>query len=132
MMGIPGRGTKELTDLEANDMLETLKRHFGEPVMPISRYCDALTTWFRRIDEKATAEAEKDGSPGHVYGQRWDSGRAVRMSILKSNLLARLIYGGEKLRTRPCPNPEHAEHWRGDAEACQCECQGTGWLPEPS
>lgn len=52
--------------------------------------------------------------------------------IRKSSLLDRLLYAGEKLRTRKCPT--HNGHWSGlehDGNVCPHGCQLTGWLPEP-
>jgi len=58
----------------------------------------------------------------------------VFTQIHKSNLLHRLLYQGQKLRSRPCP--EHKGTWSGcHWEALPCGCQDgsnvTGWLPEP-
>lgn len=57
---------------------------------------------------------------------------SVELSIRKSALLARLIYGGEKLRTQKCP--QHKGHWSGlehPDNQCPHGCGLTGWLPEP-
>lgn len=55
----------------------------------------------------------------------------LRQSIRKSNLLWRLLYGGEALRERPCP--EHQGKWGGigtpENPACPHGCGFTGWLP---
>jgi len=52
------------------------------------------------------------------------------LQIRKSNLLARLIYGGQKLRTQMCP--EHKGEWTGPRpDPCPHGCGFTGWLPEP-
>ena len=61
----------------------------------------------------------------------------VFLQIQKSNLLWRLIYGGQELRTTPCP--EHKGKWSGcmwpkdekDVCACMDGCNVTGWLPDP-
>jgi hypothetical protein len=56
----------------------------------------------------------------------------VELSIRKSSLLARLIYGGEKLRTKKCP--EHKGRWSGiphPDNMCPHGCEHTGWIPEP-
>lgn len=104
-----------LTDEQAAQMLARLADHFGEPVMPVSRYCDALRTWSRCMLER------------HGYASR--AGRAVayvELQIRKSNLLARLIYGGEELRTRECPR--HRGRWSG-VGVCRHGCGETGWIP---
>jgi len=56
----------------------------------------------------------------------------VFTQIHKSNLLHRLLYQGQRLRSRPCP--EHKGTWSGcHWEALPCGCQDganvTGWLP---
>lgn len=57
----------------------------------------------------------------------------LRVAIRKSNLLYRLLYGGEPLRTQPCP--EHQGVWSGigtpDKPDCPHGCGFTGWLPNP-
>lgn len=53
------------------------------------------------------------------------------LAIHKSNLLARLIYSGEKLRTQRCP--EHDGKWSGiewSDSRCPHKCQLTGWVQE--
>lgn len=53
------------------------------------------------------------------------------LSIRKSNLLARLLYSGEKLRTVMCP--EHKGKWSGiewSDNVCPHKCQLTGWVQE--
>jgi hypothetical protein len=62
------------------------------------------------------------------------------LDIGKSNLLARLLYGRQPLRTVPCP--VHRGHWHGlgsllvegpgglvEVRSEECGCHGTGWLP---
>jgi hypothetical protein len=56
----------------------------------------------------------------------------VFRSIHKSNLLARILYEGEKLRTQKCP--EHKGKWSGcesGENICPHKCQLTGWIQEP-
>lgn len=56
----------------------------------------------------------------------------VFLMIRKSSLLDRLLYGGEKLRTRKCP--QHEGTWSGlehNGNICPHGCHLTGWLPEP-
>jgi len=55
----------------------------------------------------------------------------MRIDIRKSNLLGRLLYAKEPLRTRLCPL--HKGHYNGEAmffEKCPHLCDGTGWLRE--
>jgi hypothetical protein len=112
---------RRLTNKQAAEMLRKLRLHFNEPVMPVSRYCEALETWARVVEENGYA-TKAEGVHLHT----------TILRIQKSNLLARLIYGGEKLRKRKCP--EHHGHWSGiefEDTACPYGCGLTGWLPEP-
>lgn len=109
-----------MTDDEAKTMLDQLAKHFGEPVMPVSRYCDSLHQWADRMARKHDIKSD------YV---RWLN--RIRIDVTKSNLLARLIYGGEKPRTKRCP--VHDGKWDGQAmlNGCEHECDGTGWLRGP-
>lgn len=51
---------------------------------------------------------------------------SIHLRVHKSNCLGRLLYGGEDLRTDPCP--QHKGMWVGPHNG-HCPCQGTGWLP---
>lgn len=55
----------------------------------------------------------------------------MTIDIVKSNLLARLIYRQEEFRTISCP--QHQEHWTGLFTAknlgCNHGCDATGCLP---
>lgn len=95
-------------------------------------FCDALDIW---ADVFAMAQRSDDGETRarrEEFHAHWVK---VRLAIRKSCLLERLLYGGEKLRTRPCP--VHKGQWSGVTDpACQycgvgptCKCN-TGWLPE--
>lgn len=157
---------------------DELAKHYGEPVRPVSQYCEAFRQWAAAWTIKA-AELRKtmcehcDGtgkvskydqgwkSLAHsdklaaktercLYcletpGRRYDYAEAKRIAeaasvlqipIAKSNLLHRLIYIGEPLRTKKCP--EHQGRWSGcdwnfDEDKPVCECTSglniTGWLP---
>lgn len=166
------------TDEQANELLAALSSFYGVPVMPISRYCEALRTWQRSLDERvnriraelypgidgdskdpATVEAydqfKKEQKPEDFFAtaraenrqitereyQRMDLAQYMSISdsvgdvflqIGKSNLLARLLYVGEKLRTQMCP--EHKGKWSGvefSDTRCPHGCQLTGWIQEP-
>jgi hypothetical protein len=159
-----------MTEDEAKAMLAVLSDHYQEPVMPISIYCKALTTWrtairersermvasaYPGIDkpwgtpEKTAAQALFDhdakNPKDHAGVQRaGDAHSSVKWynevsstftSIRKSNLLARLLYGAQEIRTTPCPI--HKGVWSGcmwpddpkDMCACMDGCNVTGWLP---
>lgn len=104
------------------------------------RVCPALFTWFRVMSELSDEDFAR--AQGHLNGpvRPQDVMAKLPLWIQKSNLLARLIYDGEELRTEQCP--VHKGHWSG----CQwgyppCDCQKvmsdghvgydsnvTGWL----
>lgn len=112
-----------MTDAEAEEALAALEKHFKEPVLPLSRFCTAITTWFRAIEranEDVTLLRPGRRIPGSDYFQML---RKIERDIRKSNLLARLLYGKEQLRTVRCLT--HNGHWTGDGE---CACEGTGWI----
>jgi hypothetical protein len=163
----------KLTDDQAEGMLRQLTEHFKQPVMPISKYCDAFRTWEKAIYARADRlkydlypgmsqvsgpEAEADwekyknemADPSTVeIPRRWEihnlkgfisavtQVQSVSTMIRKSSLLARLLYGGEKLRPTMCP--EHKGTWSGlefpampgfDARTCEHGCNLIGWIPE--
>lgn len=118
-----------LTQAEALAMRSRLAQHYGEPVRPVSEYCAAFNTWTHALQERAErrkgTEEERD--------DRWVEGlQTVLRQISKSSFLDRLIYQGEKKRTRMCP--VHKGTWsglQGDPwRICLHGCDNTGWLPE--
>lgn len=115
-----------LTDEQVDEMLARLTNHFGCPVRPVNKYCEALSEWahqIRKINEEAGENSDKQG---RRYYQHL---RKIMMDIRKSNLLWRLIYADEKLRTEPCPI--HKGKWGGCSfEGCIYGCGETGWLPQ--
>lgn len=114
----------KLTDEQAEEMLARLSEHFREPVMPMTRYCAAFERWMQCIHD-----AQKDVRPGEArHGASYAGNlRHIWTDIKKSSLLGRLLYGGEKFRTRKCP--KHDGRWSGLSE-CEHGCDSTGWLPE--
>jgi len=54
----------------------------------------------------------------------------VFLQIRKSALLDRLLYVGEKLRTKRCP--KHDGVWSGLFGTCEHNCELTGWIREPA
>lgn len=117
-----------LPDAEVEEMLKKLSSHFGEPVMPVSRYCRALKTWVHQIVELNEEKPEdKLGRPKHHQGEAyWEHLHHILIDVQKSNLLYRLIYQGEPLRSKKCP--EHNGRWSG-LGVCQHGCDLTGWIP---
>lgn len=155
-----------MTNDEAEDLLRQLGEHYGEPVMPVGRYCAALQMWAyavrdraerakrelfpglysESVEERATAADAYRGAH-HARALQSDAVRdmirhedtadtvdRVFLMVRKSNLLHRLIYQGQAIRTVPCPT--HKGTWSGctwaaGAERCACVdgCNVTGWLP---
>lgn len=144
-------------------MLAQLRDHFGEPVKPVSEYCKAFYDWQKviseriEIDQQKLAELtppteEEEALPyadkSHSYWfyrelerhiENWQQTQSALNSlylpIVKSNFLARHVYGSEPLRTVECP--EHKGHWSGCVwgdQACEYGCMYgsnvTGWLPD--
>lgn len=113
-----------MTNDEAEAMLKQLSEHFHEPVMPVTRYCDALDTW---------ANAVRAGGYGGNGGSLSDAISKVWLAIRKSNLLFRVLYLGQPLRTKKCPR--HDGRWSGYGngdpcpEGCSVGADITGWLP---
>lgn len=122
-------GEEKLTEEEVLAMRERLARHYGEPVRPVSEYCAAFRTWAEELQarqerRKGTDEEKYDG---------WVDALSVALSqVSKSSFLDRLIYVGEKKRTKMCP--EHEGRWIGLQndmhDICLHGCDKTGWLPE--
>lgn len=137
---------KKLQEDEVKALLSKLQDHFGEPVMPVSQYCKALRTWARCIEELNEPKRdpycevhhflEGDGrctcATTHAHGRDYAKHlHRILIDISKSNLLYRLLYAGESLRTQKCP--EHKGQWSGLPSLVNCPhgCDGTGWLREP-
>lgn len=132
-----------MTDEEAEVLLKQLKEHYHQPVMPISKYCKALTTWTTCLQDRVDREKEKafpgiSGPLSHPdtvkayeaynearkskdvkYNDLWSAMGAASdvdftfLQIRKSALLDRLLYVGEALRTEMCP--KHKGTWSGVA-----------------
>lgn len=128
---------------QAEELLRALAEFYREPVMPISRYCKALETWVSCIQMNNGMYPSSLIPEGFAMPARGDGHGASYVAILpgmltdirKSNLLYRLLYRGQPLRKRPCP--QHRGHWSGwSKEPCPHGCSDgenvTGWLPEPA
>lgn len=98
-------------------------------LLPLTAYCAAFEAWYSLMQKKLLAEARSEDK-GISDSARDDLAalRRVELMIRKSSLLGRLLYGGEGVRERPCP--EHKGKWWGIFPLTQCVCEGTGWLPE--
>lgn len=134
-------GLRIESQAQAEELLRALADFYKEPVLPVSRYCRALEAWVSSIQMNCMYPAsmlpegfekpEKDAAHGLSYVAILPM---ILRDIRKSNLLYRLIYRGQPLRKRPCP--QHRGHWSGwSSEPCPHGCSDgmnvTGWLPEP-
>lgn len=117
----------KLTDEEVQTMLAQLKEHFRQPVMPVSAYCDAFRKW-----RDAVSAASKREPNNQTYLGMLHRIYEAQLDILKSNLLYRLLYLGEDLRTEMCPI--HKGQWSGcvgpddDCPHCMAGGNVTGWV----
>lgn len=115
---------------EARELLQRLEQFYKEPVLPLDSVCDAIEVWMKCIEENNTDPALRrhDREQGYGYFKFLNH---MRIDIRKSNLLGRLLYAKEPLRTRMCPL--HKGHYDGEAmffQKCPHLCDGTGWLRE--
>lgn len=118
--------TRDLLRAEGDDverMLEALRLHYRENVMPVSAYCGAFEDWRQAMAENG------------VMPEVVEALGSLQLAIHKSNYLHRRLYQGDPHRTDKCP--VHQGRWSGcpfpGSEDYECECvqQGntTGWLP---
>jgi hypothetical protein len=112
---------KKLTEEEAAALLHLVSEHYRQPVMLLARFCNAMRRRMRCIDPELY-----EGRKGRDYYKRL---MLIEIDIRKSNLLARLLLGGEKLRTKKCPI--HKGHWSVGFGHCEHDCDPTGFLREP-
>lgn len=119
-----------LPEEDAEKLLQRLSKHFGQPVMPVRRYCKAIWTWMNCVTDayKKDVENKEEDPRFPSIGPVLPS---VRRAIEKSALLWRLIYDGQPLRTKECP--EHKGVWQGlpsPNNDCKHGCELTGWIPD--
>ena len=115
---------------EAQEQLERLEKFYGVPVLPLSAFCDGMGTWMDGIIKNNTDPALNKRGMHHGY-KYYEALNQMRIDIMKSNLLGRLFYAKERLRTCMCP--VHKGHYSGEAmffQKCPQLCDGTGWLRE--
>lgn len=115
---------------EAWEQLKRLEAFYGVPVLPLRAFCDSMSIWMDCIIKNNTDPVlTKEGTH---HGERYyQTLNQMRIDIMKSNLLGRLFYAKEPLRTRMCP--AHKGHYSGEAmffQKCTQLCDGTGWLRE--
>jgi len=105
----------------AEALLKELSEHYGEPVMPLHKFCDGMWKWAR-------AMAASDGP----YASVGKDAIRVFSNTSKSNLLARIFFRGEDPRKAPCPI--HKGQWSGCVFGdqvcphCMSGCNVTGWV----
>lgn len=121
--------SSKLSQEQAQQMLRELSDHFQEPVQPISSYCQSLMAWANAVIKLNNDSPPHHWTHGHTYYMHLNT---IMRDIMKSNLLYRLIYEGQKLRSVPCPT--HQGSWSGCVpEPCPDGCSDgsnvTGWLP---
>lgn len=118
---------------EAHDLL---MRHYGEPVLPVKKVCEGIQMWLDAIREEHGGEECEPGQRDEVLHRIAEAYGAIGFSLSiaasKSNLLYRLLYLSQPIRTKKCP--EHDGHWSGYGwEPCPHGCSVgydlTGWLP---
>ncbi|HET8925219.1 MAG TPA: hypothetical protein VFN26_19710 [Candidatus Acidoferrum sp.] len=122
---------KEISNMEeAQELLLRLEQFYKEPVLRLDSFCQAMELWMDCIVKNNTDPALMQG--GLAHGKTYfKSLNHMRIDIRKSNLLGRLLFAKEPLRTRMCPL--HKGHYNGQAmffEKCPHLCDGTGWLRE--
>jgi hypothetical protein len=95
-------------------------------------FCRAFDAWAHACMTALDTDSESTTKWREQFREHW---QFIELSIRKSCLLDRLIYGGDVLRTIPCP--VHQGKWSGiSTTPCPhcavgpCACN-TGWLPEP-
>jgi hypothetical protein len=119
----------DLTDEQRRFYTQELTKHYGEPVMPVSRYCDKISQYIKALSQCETGGAlsqqQLEELKPHLLG--------FHLMTAKSNLLHRLLYLDEDLRTKKCP--EHNGVWSGcDWPPCPHGCSSgnniTGWIKE--
>jgi hypothetical protein len=115
---------------EAHELVRRLAQFYGEPVLPLGNFCHAIELWMDCIVKNNTDPAlNRDGiKHGSIY---FEFLNLMRIDIRKSNLLGRLLFAKEPLRTQMCST--HKGHFNAEAmffEKCPLLCDGTGWLRE--
>lgn len=93
--------------------------------MTADQYCKKFTDWAN----VCMADLPTDGPEKRAWRQEFrDKFQFFSMAIYKSNLLSRLLYFNEEVRTVQCPL--HMGVWSGcHPEPCPHGCHYTGWLP---
>lgn len=96
-----------------------------------SFFCDKMDLWAKAYMTPLETDDKYKAEERVQFAKHWNY---IRLAISKSNLLHRLFYGGEDLRTEECPI--HKGKWSGCKLPKEMECKGvcadgfnvTGWL----
>jgi hypothetical protein len=68
---------KKMTDAEANALLHLLSDHFRQPVMPLGRFCSAMRTWMRCIEQNNANSHPDDLRHGWRYYKHLNTSRSI-------------------------------------------------------
>jgi hypothetical protein len=120
--------TPDLGAIDVETARKVLEQHYGERVAPVSEYCRAIEQYMQALAQDGA------GSPS---GERLNEiARELKFTtayFAKSNLLYRLLYLGQPLRTEKCPI--HDGHWAGCPapddycpHGCTVAGNTTGWI----
>lgn len=151
---------RSLSAEEAERMLVRLKGYFKEPVQPVSKYCKALRTWQKLLEERLDRERFRlfpDTAPGTEASQakiawaEYYTALNAEFSDEYSNLQhyhlmvdyvryvfiqiskSNLLYRLIYLGKEPMKEmcPVHKGRWSGiPSEPPECGCDALGWLPD--
>lgn len=98
-----------------------------------SKFCEIMDAWAQACMTELPTDDDHKKEWRKKFREAW---QFIRLSIRKSCLLDRLMYGGETLRTVPCP--VHKGRWSGcsvDPQPDGCNCRHdiclTGWQQNP-
>jgi hypothetical protein len=91
----------------------------------VGEFCEAAERWLR-AEERRARDVRPITEESAAYYQRVSTARlSLRLDMGKSNLMARVLYGGEAIRPHCCP--VHAS-WVMLMPGDFCPCDGTGWV----
>lgn len=133
MTGVPNLPQSNMAEIE--EAHRVLREHYGDEVRPIKEVCGGIFRWLDAI--KAEHYTDSDDQALSTIARSYAAAGFVTITAAKSNLLYRLLYLRQPLRTEKCP--VHDGHWAGypsiiggessTACACQVGLDITGWLP---
>jgi hypothetical protein len=101
---------KKLDDAEVKSMLEQLKEHFGEPVLPVGRYCESFRTWEKRMEERV------DRARKELFGDDYKAFNQTMHGLNRHKYVKDITDQGGKLTKRD-EDIVHLRHLMDQAEA---------------